>query len=56
MSFLPSSHSLLPTAAQILHDEISTLQLELGQVEERNGILQKDNAKLLQRWLAGLCH
>ena len=36
---------------QILHDEISTLQLELGQIEERNGILQKDNAKLLQRWL-----
>ncbi|CAK5280124.1 unnamed protein product [Mycena citricolor] len=36
---------------QILHDEISTLQLELGQIEERNTILQKDNAKLLQRWL-----
>ncbi|PFH54674.1 hypothetical protein AMATHDRAFT_52396 [Amanita thiersii Skay4041] len=36
---------------QILHDEISTLQLELGQIEERNQILQKDNAKLLQRWL-----
>lgn len=36
---------------QILHDEISTLQLELGQVEERNSILQRDNAKLLQRWL-----
>jgi autophagy-related protein 16 len=36
---------------QILHDEISTLQLELGQIEERNQGLQKDNAKLLQRWL-----
>ena len=36
---------------QILHDEISTLQLELGQIEERNSILTKDNAKLLQRWL-----
>jgi len=36
---------------QILHDEISTLQLELGQIEERNQLLQKDNAKLLQRWL-----
>ncbi|KAF5355624.1 hypothetical protein D9756_003950 [Leucocoprinus leucothites] len=36
---------------QILHDEISTLQLELGQIEERNQNLQKDNAKLLQRWL-----
>ena len=36
---------------QILHDEINTLQLELGQIEERNGILTKDNAKLLQRWL-----
>ncbi|EGO05071.1 hypothetical protein SERLA73DRAFT_128853 [Serpula lacrymans var. lacrymans S7.3] len=37
--------------AQILHDEISTLQLELGQIEERNQMLTKDNAKLLQRWL-----
>ncbi|GLB36361.1 putative autophagy protein 16 (ATG16) [Lyophyllum shimeji] len=36
---------------QILHDEISTLQLELGQIEERNATLTKDNAKLLQRWL-----
>ncbi|KAK0465349.1 ATG16-domain-containing protein [Desarmillaria tabescens] len=36
---------------QILHDEISTLQLELGQIEERNQTLIKDNAKLLQRWL-----
>lgn len=34
-----------------MHDEISTLQLELGQIEERNQNLQKDNAKLLQRWL-----
>lgn len=37
--------------AQILHDEISTLQLELTQIEERNMALSKDNAKLLQRWL-----
>ncbi|KAH7883788.1 ATG16-domain-containing protein [Phlebopus sp. FC_14] len=37
--------------AQVLHDEINTLQLELGQIEERNQILTKDNAKLLQRWL-----
>jgi len=44
-----SKHCL--TQPQILHDEISTLQLELGQIEERNGILTKDNAKLLQRWL-----
>lgn len=36
---------------QILHDEINTLQLELGQIEERNQTLTKDNAKLLQRWL-----
>jgi len=36
---------------QVLHDEISTLQLELGQIEERNQTLTKDNAKLLQRWL-----
>ncbi|KAI6136814.1 ATG16-domain-containing protein [Pisolithus sp. B1] len=37
--------------AQVLHDEINTLQLELGQIEERNQVLVKDNAKLLQRWL-----
>ncbi|KAH0838480.1 ATG16-domain-containing protein [Lanmaoa asiatica] len=37
--------------AQVLHDEINTLQLELGQIEERNQTLTKDNAKLLQRWL-----
>ncbi|KAI0757176.1 ATG16-domain-containing protein [Daedaleopsis nitida] len=37
--------------AQILHDEINTLQLELSQIEERNQNLTKDNAKLLQRWL-----
>ncbi|KZT06796.1 ATG16-domain-containing protein [Laetiporus sulphureus 93-53] len=37
--------------AQILHDEINTLQLELSQIEERNATLTKDNAKLLQRWL-----
>ncbi|KAF8807603.1 ATG16-domain-containing protein [Phlegmacium glaucopus] len=36
---------------QILHDEISTALLELGQVEDRNQTLTKDNAKLLQRWL-----
>jgi autophagy-related protein 16-1 len=27
------------------------LQLELGQIEERNQNLTRDNAKLLQRWL-----
>ncbi|KZS95822.1 ATG16-domain-containing protein [Sistotremastrum niveocremeum HHB9708] len=37
--------------AQVLHDEIATLQLELGQIEERNASLVKDNAVLLQRWL-----
>jgi autophagy-related protein 16-1 len=36
---------------QVLLDEINTLQLELGQIEERNQILMRDNAKLLQRWL-----
>jgi autophagy-related protein 16 len=36
---------------QVLHDEINTLQLELGLIEERNQILSRDNAKLLQRWL-----
>lgn len=40
-----------PRCTQILHDEINTLQLELGQIEERNATLTKDNAKLLQRWL-----
>lgn len=40
-----------PSQNQILHDEINTLQLELGQIEERNQTLIKDNAKLLQRWL-----
>ena len=40
-----------PLQNQILHDEINTLQLELGQIEERNQTLIKDNAKLLQRWL-----
>ena len=39
------------TRVQVLHDEISTLQLELGQIEERNQNLTRDNAKLLQRWL-----
>ncbi|VDC01882.1 unnamed protein product [Peniophora sp. CBMAI 1063] len=38
-------------AAQLLHDEISTLQLELDQIEKRNQDLAKDNATLLQRWL-----
>ncbi|KAI0036651.1 ATG16-domain-containing protein [Vararia minispora EC-137] len=38
-------------AAQLLHDEIATLQLELGQIEKRNQGLTKDNATLLQRWL-----
>jgi autophagy-related protein 16 len=36
---------------KILHDEINTLQLELGQIEDRNQTLTRDNAKLLQRWL-----
>ncbi|KZT21685.1 ATG16-domain-containing protein [Neolentinus lepideus HHB14362 ss-1] len=36
---------------EVLTDEINTLHLELGQIEERNQILTKDNAKLLQRWL-----
>jgi autophagy-related protein 16-1 len=44
---LAISHASL----QVLHDEISTLQLELGQIEERNQNLTRDNAKLLQRWL-----
>jgi autophagy-related protein 16 len=49
-----TSCQILPSytkAVQVLHDEISTLQLELGQIEERNQNLTRDNAKLLQRWL-----
>lgn len=42
---------VLTLNSKILHDEINTLQLELTQIEERNSILTKDNAKLLQRWL-----
>jgi autophagy-related protein 16-1 len=52
---LAASDQFLPSHAevmmQVLHDEISTLQLELGQIEERNQNLTRDNAKLLQRWL-----
>lgn len=36
---------------QDLHDQIFALELQIGQTEERNENLQKDNAKLLQRWL-----
>ncbi|GJJ09428.1 hypothetical protein Clacol_003650 [Clathrus columnatus] len=38
-------------AMQILHDELATTELELGQVQLRNESLMKDNASLLQRWL-----
>jgi len=37
--------------AQILHDEIATLTLELNQLELRNADLRKDNASLLSRWI-----
>ncbi|CDO72398.1 hypothetical protein BN946_scf184977.g97 [Trametes cinnabarina] len=48
----PPQYVLVPKPViQILHDEITTLQLELSQIEERNQTLTKDNAKLLQRWL-----
>lgn len=36
---------------QILQDELTTLSLELSQIESRNHELKKDNASLLQRWL-----
>lgn len=36
---------------QILQDELTTLSLELSQIEARNEHLKKDNASLLQRWL-----
>ncbi|KIJ45487.1 hypothetical protein M422DRAFT_29626 [Sphaerobolus stellatus SS14] len=38
-------------AMQILHDELATAELELGQLQLRNESLMKDNASLLQRWL-----
>lgn len=44
-------YSFFFPTGKVLHDEISTLQLELGQIEERNQNLTRDNAKLLQRWL-----
>jgi len=36
---------------QILHDEITTLNLELNHTTARNEALKKDNASLLQRWI-----
>ncbi|PWN90287.1 autophagy protein 16 [Acaromyces ingoldii] len=36
---------------QLLQDELSTLSLELSQVESRNDDLSRDNAMLVQRWL-----
>jgi hypothetical protein len=36
---------------QHLQDELSTLQLEFSQLENRNSDLQNDNKALLQRWL-----
>lgn len=36
---------------EMLQDELSTLSLELNQVESRNDDLKRDNAALLQRWL-----
>ncbi|KAF8527854.1 ATG16-domain-containing protein [Hysterangium stoloniferum] len=36
---------------RILHDELATAELELGQLQLRNESLMKDNASLLQRWL-----
>ena len=32
-------------------DELATLQLEVGQLEQRNSDLQVDNQNILQRWL-----
>jgi len=34
-----------------LTDELATLQLEVGQLEQRNADLQVDNQNILQRWL-----
>ncbi|RHZ49966.1 hypothetical protein Glove_508g52 [Diversispora epigaea] len=36
---------------QLLQDELSTLQLELGKIDERMKDLEKENGQLLQRWL-----
>ncbi|CAG8739756.1 30093_t:CDS:10 [Gigaspora margarita] len=36
---------------QLLQDEVATLQLELGKIDERMKDLEKENGQLLQRWL-----
>jgi autophagy-related protein 16 len=38
-------------AIQVLQDELTTLQLEMGKLDERQRDLERENAQLLQRWL-----
>lgn len=38
-------------AIEHLNDELATLQLEFGQLEQRNADLKVDNQNILQRWL-----
>ncbi|KAF9995361.1 hypothetical protein BGZ80_011241 [Entomortierella chlamydospora] len=36
---------------QVIQDELQTLQLEMGKLDERQRELERENAQLLQRWL-----
>ncbi|KAG0293148.1 hypothetical protein BGZ98_002307 [Dissophora globulifera] len=36
---------------QVIQDELTTLQLEMGKLDERQRDLERENAQLLQRWL-----
>ncbi|CAG8500555.1 6832_t:CDS:10 [Funneliformis caledonium] len=36
---------------QLLQDELATLQLEIGKIDERMRDLERENGQLLQRWL-----
>ncbi|KAF9439237.1 hypothetical protein BGZ76_007438 [Entomortierella beljakovae] len=36
---------------QVIQDELTTLQLEMGKLDERQRDLERENSQLLQRWL-----
>lgn len=36
---------------QVIQDELTTLQLEMSKLDERQRDLERENAQLLQRWL-----
>lgn len=48
---LRDSSSEKDKVIELLQDELRTLSLELGQVEEREERLKRDNAGLVKRWL-----